>query len=171
MSVGEQPKYTQEDKLHWEVENLRREVAAKSRHPALTPAFWLSLTGTLLALVAAVAQYFASNLEYREASIKKARAELDVARAQEEKHKLARDIDELKNAHEQMQTQKEERDKELRTLVDAIDGFKPSRSPPAPDGPKDFDRLQEAKKRFLDREKAIDASFQQQLKIIERIGR
>jgi septal ring factor EnvC (AmiA/AmiB activator) len=171
MAVGEQPKYTPEDKLHWEVENLRREVAAKSRHPALTPAFWFSLTGTLLALVAAIAQYFASHLEYREASIKKARAELDLARAQEEKSKLAHDIEELKKAHEEMQTQKEEKARELRLLADAIDSFKLSRSPPAPDGPKDFDRLQEAKKRLLDREKAIDASMQQQLKIIERILR
>ena len=77
--MGEPPKYTPEDKLHWEVENLRREVEAKSRHPALTPAFWFSLAGTLMALVAAVAQYFASNLEYREANIRKARAELDLA--------------------------------------------------------------------------------------------
>lgn len=169
--MGEQPKYTPEDKLHWEVENLRREVEAKSRHPALTPAFWFSLAGTLMALVAAVAQYFASNLEYREANLRKARAELDLARAQEEKYKLARDIDDLKRAYEQMQTLKEEKDKELQTLVDTIDSLKPARNPPAAAGVKEIDRLQEAKNRLLARQKAFEDALQKQLRVIERIGK
>ena len=50
-----------------------------------------------------------------------------------------------------------------------MDVLKPSRSPPAPDGPKDLDRLQEAKKRLLDRQKAVDDSFQRALKVIEGI--
>ena len=167
----DQPKYTPEDKLHWEVENLRREVEAKSRHPILTPAFWFSITGTLIALTAAVAQYFASNLEYREANIRRARAELDLARAEEAKLKLARDIEELQKSYEQIQSLKDEQDRGLQALVDAIDSLKPARNPPAPAASKDADRLQEAKHRLLARQKALDTALQQQRKLIERIAK
>lgn len=81
-------KYTEGDRLHWEVEKLQTEITALRRPWIAQPASWLALATVVLALGGFGIQWQHSNNELDLATIAAAQAKLDVARAQQDWQEL-----------------------------------------------------------------------------------
>lgn len=80
--------YTQEDKLHWEVEKLIKENAALKKPYLRNPSYFLTFLTILVSVTGVILQFYKSNREYQLAEIKKAQTILDISNLKVEKEKL-----------------------------------------------------------------------------------
>src|SRR3954463_15007151 len=92
------PRFSEVDKLHWEVMKLKAEAENGSHSPVRTPTFWFSAITAVVAVCGIVIQAVSSNfdlrqakLEAQQASIDKQKAELDTQRVKEEREKASAD--------------------------------------------------------------------------------
>jgi tetratricopeptide (TPR) repeat protein len=88
--------YTNQAKLHWEIEKLKAETANLSKPFYRSPSNFIAAITIILALFGMAAQYWKSDREYKLAEIERQRAMLDLEKLQKEKAEIDRNIEQLK---------------------------------------------------------------------------
>lgn len=118
MGEDKQLKYTDEDKLRWEVEKLQAETHNLKKPYLKTASSWITILTVILALFGVTIQYFKSDRDYQLAEIKRQQTELETKRIEADKKNLLENISQAKDSLAQLQAQREQMAGTLRGLQD-----------------------------------------------------
>jgi len=129
--MAETPKYTDEDKIHWEAKKLEAEAADLLRHPVLKPGFWFSAIPALAAVLGIGLQYYASALDYKKAELLREEAEFKITQAKQQLEDVQREVktkqtelDNLTEVTRKLDEVRAAKDKEIAAINDAIKKLK-----------------------------------------------
>jgi len=160
--MTDERKYDPAEKLRWEIEKLQAEAEHLRRPWLKTPASWVAIVTTMVALAGVALQSARSNREYELAEIRHEKTQLDIVRAEEVRKQTEASL-------RKVQAQRARAEKEFEVLQRQINGLK-AQLPSTPEAQAAFSKTKESLEALKAAGTELDAQTDQAVGELEALG-